>query len=566
MKRFRFRMIIPAYPDSGNIYSHVARRTTTLGAIVIATIVSRLLGWEVEIVDENNCSHRSRRKSRFGHFCPKDKFGRPDHLKLQEMRPADVVGFYGSLSSTIPRLFEVAALYKSLGVKTIAGGSHVSNLPEEALSNNIDVVAYAYHEKIDGVEVANSGDGEEIIKELLSAWQNAGTINHVKGVAYLDKDGQMVKTEKRPPITDFSAYPFPDFGLLMYAKVKIFPVSWWRGCPFNCEFCAVKGKPRCSPAERLFENIVYLVENFGATKFFLVDDQVGGNHQLTDDIQETIKAFELIAGYEKETGIRLSFTVQIRLSGSDHLDLLKAMRKAGVDNVCIGYESPIDEDLKAMRKGLLAKDMIDRTLVFHRLGFNIHGMFIIFYPRKKDEPKTKLAVDDVVRIYRRFIKDAKIRTVQVLFTIPLPGTELRDRLMAEGRIYPLSQIGWKFYDGQYPIIPPDDGALPEEYQRAVIRIMAGFYNPVHLVKIIDSFLRFMVIVPPSVLTLPTLKVRYITTSFRVWRRKFFQTSAIRFGGSLIVRNWLKKYAEGDFPARLRAAEAELKKQNNNLGS
>lgn len=129
-RRYLMRIILPVF-SFPNIFSKVAKVTTSLGPICVATAANKLEKWDVEVIDENNCGSR---------FCPKDINGYPDHIKLQKERPADVVGFYGSLTSVIPRLYKLAALYKSLGVKTVTGGKHVEHLPEEALSNNIDVV------------------------------------------------------------------------------------------------------------------------------------------------------------------------------------------------------------------------------------------------------------------------------------------------------------------------------------------------------------------------------------------------------------------------------------------
>jgi hypothetical protein len=84
MRRLRFRMIIPAYP-AFNIYSRIAKTTTALGPLMVATIVSRMKHWDVEVIDENN----------YRRFGPKEDTGRPDHNTLQAIRPADVVGLYG---------------------------------------------------------------------------------------------------------------------------------------------------------------------------------------------------------------------------------------------------------------------------------------------------------------------------------------------------------------------------------------------------------------------------------------------------------------------------------------
>jgi hypothetical protein len=83
--KYRLRIIIPAFPNF-NIYSFTARETTSVGPLAVATCANLLENWDVEVIDENNCRNK---------LCPKDEYGHPDHVTLQQERPADVVGFYG---------------------------------------------------------------------------------------------------------------------------------------------------------------------------------------------------------------------------------------------------------------------------------------------------------------------------------------------------------------------------------------------------------------------------------------------------------------------------------------
>src|SRR4030042_1527861 len=91
-KRYRFRIVIPAYP-AFNIYSHIAKKTTALGPVCVATAINKSGKWDAEVIDENNLRL----------FGPKASTGAA-HDFLQKTRPADGVGFYGGLTSTIPRL------------------------------------------------------------------------------------------------------------------------------------------------------------------------------------------------------------------------------------------------------------------------------------------------------------------------------------------------------------------------------------------------------------------------------------------------------------------------------
>ncbi|MFA4871999.1 MAG: radical SAM protein [Patescibacteria group bacterium] len=530
-KRHLFRLIVPALSNF-SIYSDIARYTTALGPICVATAANKLKDWDVEVIDENNCR---------GKFCPKDRFGLPDHPRLQAERPADAVGFYGSLSSTVPRIFELAEFYKGLGVRTIAGGKHVENLPEESLANGIDVVVL--------------GEGEETIKELLLNVP----LENIKGIAFR-RNGQMIKTEPRPLITDFENQPIPDFNLIRYARISIYPVSRTRGCDMNCEFCAVKDKTRCATPEKMMSIISHLAETRGARKFFESSDHFAANRE------ETMEFCRLLAEYQKRKGLKLKMTVQIRLNDARYPELLKAMKEAGIINVCIGYESPIDEELISMRKGYLSKDMINWTKIFHQYGFFIHGMFIFGYPRRNNnEPAVKISLDEKVKRFKNFINRAKIDTAQVLLTVPLVGTELRTRLEKEGRIFPLADIGWQYYDGQFPLFMPDDGVTPEEMQNAVTKIMSNFYRFHHLLAImIHIVVHFPIFVFPAALTITTLKTRYITRVYNWWEKKYFRNQSMRFGGWFIVRNWFKNFRKDNFLEKLNQAKAKLNQAKEKL--
>lgn len=522
-KRYLFRLIVPAFPFF-NIYSRLAKITTALGPLCVATSANKLARWDVEVIDENNCGSR---------YCPKDREGRPLHSVLQKERPADVVGFYGSLTSTIPRLYSLASFYRDTGAKIVAGGKHVENLPEEALENGIDVVV--------------RGDGEESIKDVLGVWEHGnGGLEDIPGLVFL-KDGALMETPKRDNITDFDLQPLPDFSLLRYAHVKIYPVGSVRGCNMKCEFCTVNEKTRCATPDRMLRQITHLVETRNARKFFDVSD-----HFIENRAQAT-EFCNLIAEYQKKKGIRIGITVQTRLSDARNPELLRSMRKAGIYNICVGFESPIDEELTAMNKGYRARDMLKWTRQFHRFGFFIHGMFIFGYPKKGDE-EISLSLDEKVKRFRSFIRKAHIDTAQVLLAVPLPGTELRRRLQAQGRLYPLGQIGWEYYDGQFPLFEPDDGYTPEELQQAVGRIMSWFYHFRHFLRITAHLLfTFPLMVFPSAFTLVTFRVKHVTNAFLEWKRRYFRNSLVRVGGYLILKNWFKRFKESNFLDKLQLA-------------
>jgi radical SAM superfamily enzyme YgiQ (UPF0313 family) len=514
-RRYRLRIVIPAYP-AFNIYSRIAGRTTALGPVCVASAANKMEKWDVEVIDENN----------LGKFGPRSETTGADHESLQRQRPADVVGLYGGLTSTIPRLYQIANFYKKRGIITISGGQHfVEETIPEALSSGIDYIIL--------------GEAEETIKEMLHAIEGNQDISKIKGIAYL-KNGEPVFTANRESFTDFDKLPLPDFSLVRYAKIKLYPVERIRGCGMDCEFCTVKGRPRHAEPERLLAHISLLVETYNAKRFFIVDDLFG---QQRD---ETIRLCRMLEDYQRRIGRRLRITVQMRLDKARDQELLSAMRDACIRTICIGYESPIEEELNAMNKHIRSADMLSLTRTFHKTGFFVHGMFIFCYPLK-DNSGFKMSVHERAGYYKDFIRKAKIDTVQILLPVPIPGTELRDRLQRQKRIYLLEDIGWEYYDGSFPLFEPDEPLNSEEIQQISRRMMGRFYQ-----------FGYMLLVPVNVLSFTSILFFFhnIRLGWRRWYR-LWRNHLVRFGGWLILRKWTIAFRSDKFPQKLQKARRHL---------
>ena len=510
--------MIPAFP-AFNIYSSVAKITTALGPVSVASVVKEIEKWDVEVIDENN----------LGRYGPTSDDGGADHDFLQHVRPADVVGLYGGLTSTIPRLYDLARFYKNKGIITIAGGQHfVEENIAEGLYNGIDYIVI--------------GEGEETVKELLTAVVNKHNVSKIRGIAYL-KDGKVTINPAREPITDFDQYPLPDFSLVRYAKIKLYPVGRVRGCGMNCEFCTVKGKPRYASPERLLESIRLIVETRDGRHFFVVDDLFG---QRRD---ETIKLCGMLESYQKSINRRLDFTVQIRLDKAKDTELLLAMRRAGINTIAIGFESPIGEELKAMNKRIRPQDMISLARVYHKFGFLVHGMFIFGYPLREGADFRMPAAERVKR-FKSFIRKAKIDTIQVLLPVPLPGTEMTRRLKAQNRIYLVEDVGWEYYDGNFPLFEPDPPLTAQDMQISIRKIMGKFYQ-----------FKYLFMPALHIVSFPAL-IFFLYNIRSGWRRWYrpWRNALARFGGWIVLKSWTHEFKKGAFTKKLEKAKEHLNNQ------
>lgn len=323
-------------------------------------------------------------------------------------------------------------------------------------------------------------------------------------------------------LPDLNDLPRPDFGLIRYPRrIITYPVSRVRGCRMNCEFCSVKGKPRAASSAHLFDTVKWLHDTRGARRFFIVDDR------LEEDRDGILSFFRMIAGVY---GKSLRFTVQIRLETAKDTELLEAMSAAGVIMVCVGFESPIVEDLNAMHKGLSPRTMVEWALILRR-HFSVHGMFIFGYPNEKP---SAISVQEALKRYKSFIRAARLRSVQILHPVPLVGTELRERLLRDNRIFPLELVPWRKYDGSYACFLPDNMSLAE-LQDTPIKIMNWFYSRWSLWRI-----------PYRTLIFP---IHCLLAGWRHWYDGWIR-DVIKYGGRRILVKWMKRHNGADFVPRL----------------
>lgn len=505
------RVIVSKFPNV-NVYSRKAMTTTDLGSVMLATVASMAWGWRVEVVNENNFNEKR--------YIGKD--GLPDHRLMQQESPADVVGLCCGLSCTIERVGELVSLYGAMGVSVIAGGWHAHYCPEETLGRGVKLVVH--------------GDGEPVIGRVLANFQNGLPLHsEVPGVSYLGPDGNVCHNGQSGPfsaqipdmdkglvalrneVQDLDSLPYPNFGLLRGARLKVYPIGRTRGCGYNCEFCSVKGGVHSASAQHLFDTVNWLVETRRAKKFFIVDDR------LEEDLAGTIEFFCLI---KHRYGDGLYFIVQVRLESAKNVEFVRAMADAGVRTVCVGYESPIDEDLKAMRKGITSANMLEWTRVLGRY-FWIHAMFIFGYPPK--DGKSPIGADEMKKRFKGFIRRAtraarRGLSIQVLKAVPVPGSDLQRRLKQEGVLFPLKLLSWSLCDGNWASFMPKNMTL-EQFQQIPMQIMNWFYSPASFVRICLKTIAF--------------PVDLVLRGWHRWKRGWWKDVVV-WGGSLLMRRWHKE--------------------------
>jgi radical SAM superfamily enzyme YgiQ (UPF0313 family) len=348
--------------------------------------------------------------------------------------PADLVCLT-AMTATAPRAYEIARRFRDRGVTTIMGGIHASFCPEEVRRHADAVVV---------------GEAEPVLPELL-----------------LDLDGGRL----RPVYGSLTARPTlggltrPRHDLVRRRRYFVSGVAETRrGCPYDCDFCTVKNmfgrKVRHLDVDEAIDQIEYIASITGR-HIFLADDDFTAQWRQAKAFCERVV----------ERRVRIDWICQSDIKVADHPDLLDAMARAGCAGMFVGYESLQPEAAlkKLGRSADLRRSLLERTRVIQRAGLLVQGGFVFGW----DHDTT-----DVFDRTLEFIADARLDFIQASALTPFPGTELRERLLAEGRVtHPASAdvTEWARYNFVQAVIRPAR-MTSDELQAGVLHVWRTFYS------------------------------------------------------------------------------------------
>jgi radical SAM superfamily enzyme YgiQ (UPF0313 family) len=196
-----------------------------------------------------------------------------------------------------------------------------------------------------------------------------------------------------------------------------------RGCPVGCDYCSVTRFSGPNIRRRNIDDIIEEWNSFPKPFVFVVDDNFFG---LGKSHFEWAK--EVLREIIKRGKKRLWFS-QTTINMGEDQEALELAYKAGCRGMLIGFESFNPESLKDFHKGINRKNVSRyKELVdgFHKAGIPVFGAFIIGADQ-----------DDVDTVAETAVQSVKlgVDTIQITNLTPLPGTNLYDRWLEEGKIF-----------------------------------------------------------------------------------------------------------------------------------
>jgi len=335
----------------------------------------------------------------------------------------DLVGFT-VLTPQAPWVYRTADAIRKGGAKVVAGGIHVTALPDEAAPHMDSLIL---------------GEAETVWADVLKDFEQGALKSHYCG--------EFAPLEDLPrPVTDL----LPRKGYVY----GYFQTS--RGCPHRCSFCSVHkffgGKVRMRPIQEVVEEVAGSKWRL----FWGIDDNIWGV-----SMSRTIELYaEMGRAVRGKWWFGSGDLATVQHERAD--ELLKNARKAGLTAVLVGWESNNMRSLQEYRA--MNKQGRERRDAIRRIrAQGIEVMLFIMVGGRQD---TRGDFDGILEL----CDELKVSAHPVM-TTPLPGTELYQ----EYEPYLLPGMDWDCFDGNRALFE-HDSMTPAEREEALVRLRAQIFS------------------------------------------------------------------------------------------
>jgi radical SAM superfamily enzyme YgiQ (UPF0313 family) len=351
-----------------------------LGLLVVAGLTPP--EWQITVLDEN--------------------LGLRNYAAMPRPDLAGITAF----TSQASRAYEIAAEFRSYGVRVVMGGMHATMCRQEALQHVDSVV---------------TGEAEGVWASVLRDVRS-GRLQRTYAGGHVDM------AEVPPARHDLLSEGYA-FG----------SIQTTRGCPLDCTFCSVSAFNGKRYRQRPIDLVVQELRSIQEKWVLVVDDNLIGTSAA--HFQRAKELFRAMI----RADLRKNWIAQVTINMADDEELLALAAQAGCRGVFIGFESPSAEGLAEVGKKfnlLKGRDFRKSVRRIQRHNILVAGSFIMGLDA--DQPGIGTQIAQAARRYGVDILNA-------LFLTPLPGTRLWRQMAAEDRIaaddFPRD---WQFYTLGFP--------------------------------------------------------------------------------------------------------------------
>jgi radical SAM superfamily enzyme YgiQ (UPF0313 family) len=341
-------------------------------------------------------------------------------IKMDDVLDADII-FLGFFTFAAERGYELADCFsRSSRAVVVLGGLHPSMAPEEATTH---------------ADYVMLGEGDETILPFIKALEK-GKKPDCAGFAW-EEGGMVHNTGKPRPAENIDTIPDRDL-VFNYRKMAGHNTVWplvhaSRGCPHNCDYCALVRhfghRLRTRTPENVVADIKYSIDFFekGHLRLFkdlwITDDNFFANREWAKSV--------LTAIIDAKTGYR--FNIQARYEVGFDDEMLDLLKRAGFFELDLGIEFIDDESFSTYNKKSTKQEIVNSIRNIRAHGMSVRGLFILGSDNQEIGCGKQLA---------DFVIENHIQGVLIQCMYFVPGTPVYVR--NEGR---LLHRHWSKYNG-----------------------------------------------------------------------------------------------------------------------
>ncbi len=328
----------------------------------------------------------------------------------------DVIGVTVNSFNILNALKIIRQLKKNLpNCKFIAGGPGVTSDPEIFLQRTEHLF-----------DVAVFKEGEETFLELLKYFADShpAGLTEMKGIAYYNKDGEIIVNPGRPLISNLDNLPFPDYEVFDSFKKefddkKPYLILTSRGCPHRCVFCMnpllSNGTWRGRSPENVIKELMLAKEKYNIESFVVRDDNFTQDMNRAEQICERLIALNYNFTWRCKAAVRAD---RVRPS------LLKKMKQSGCHSLTLGIECGDKEIFPLVRKGESLETIAAGIKMIKKADIGVEATMVVGL------------INDSYKSVLKSIKFLHSIGVKAHWYLALPfrGTELFDWVQKHGQL------------------------------------------------------------------------------------------------------------------------------------
>jgi anaerobic magnesium-protoporphyrin IX monomethyl ester cyclase len=272
-----------------------------------------------------------------------------------------------------------------------------------------------------GADFIIQGEGEITLLELINSIENNQSVEVIPGIVYR-KETTTCVNPKRAVLQNLDELPLPAWDLVDMNSYKAIwkqsnqpftlNIATTRGCPYKCNWCAKPiygNRYNAHSPEYIVNEMAYLKEQFGVTRFWMCDDIFGLKPNWVQEFNRELNKKQL----------KINYFIQSRVDLLLKEDTIDALAQSGLEEVWVGAESASQKILDAMDKGTKVEEIYEATRLLKAKNIKVAFFLQFGYltENKADIQKTIAMVNEL-----------QPDNIGISVSYPLPGTVFYDKV------------------------------------------------------------------------------------------------------------------------------------------